>query len=131
MLKKVILFFGMFIFISATFASGNAPQLSGVEVKALFTDKTQYCDQIGKDKTCKTYNGPDGKVVRVMDADGVRREGKWWVSDKGEYCLRWNIKKKDLCFAVFKQEDGSYDLFKKGKHKATIIKLLDGNSEKF
>lgn len=130
MLKVATFLLGMIVFVGTSLAGDNSPQLSGDEVTALFTDKTQYCDQVGKDKTCKTYNAPDGRVTRVMDADGVRREGNWWVNDKGEYCLRWDGKKKDLCFSVFKQQDGSYYLLKKGKHKATITKLLDGNSEK-
>lgn len=129
MFKITSLLFGIIVFSGTAIAGGDSTQLTGDEVTALFTDKTQHCDQVGKDKTCKTYNAADGRVTRIMDADGVRRDGNWWVSDKGEYCLRWDEKKKDLCFTVFKQEDGSYHLFKKGKHKAIITKLLDGNSE--
>lgn len=129
MLKKITILFGMFLSTGMVFADGS-PHLSADEIKALFTDKTQYCEQVGKDKTCKTYNGSDGRVVRVMDADGARREGNWWISEEEQYCLRWDVKKHDLCFFVFKQDDGSYHLFKKGKHKAIITKLLDGNSDK-
>lgn len=135
MLRLLIVTFGILLF-SGTAITGEDsqvsknPQLSGDEVKALFTDRTQYCLQEGKDKTCKTYNAPDGKVTRIMDADGARREGIWWVNEEQAYCVRWDGKTKDLCFAVFKQDDGTYHLWKGGKHKATITKFMDGNVEK-
>ncbi len=129
MFKKIVLLFGVLLYANTAIAGGDSSQLSGAEVKALFTDKTQYCEQQGKDSTCKTFNAADGRVTRVMDADGVRRVGNWRVSATGEYCLRWDGKKKDLCFTVFSQQDGSYHLLRKGKHKATITKFLDGNSE--
>lgn len=129
MFKITSLLFATIVFSATAIAGSDSPQLTSDQVRSLFTDKTQFCDQMGKDITCKTYNAADGRVTRVMDADGVRREGNWWVSDTGEYCLRWNGKKKALCFTVFRQADGSYHLLRKGKHKATITKMLDGNSE--
>jgi len=140
MFKKIILVFSMFLSAGVALAGGESipvpveekqQQLSTDELKTLFTDRTQHCDKIGKDDTCKTYNAPNGRVYRVMDKGGARKEGSWWITDDDEYCVRWDSKKKkkNLCFAVFKQADGTYDLFKKGKHKAKVRKFIDGNSE--
>lgn len=126
MFKHLSLVIGLFLFSGAISADG-ASHLSSQQLKQIFTDKTQLCTQVSKGKTCKTYNGPDGRVVRVMDADGKRREGAWWVSEEEEYCLRWDGKDKDLCFFVYEQDDGTYHLYKNERHKAIITGLLDGN----
>lgn len=120
------LFVGAVFVSGLSFAGGNV-QVKGEALKALFNDMTQHCDQVGKDKTCKTYNGTDGRIGRVMDADGKQRVGDWWVTEDSEYCVHWDIKDYDLCFTVIDMGDGTYEMYKKGKLKALIRKLEPGN----
>lgn len=115
------------------FLSGNSfahGQLNAEELKTRFTDTTQHCRKEKDKSTCTTYFAADGTIKRRMHKDGKRRDGNWEVkADKNLLCITWTGKTKALCFEAFMNNDGTLDMYKKGKHLSTVITFFKGNVE--
>ena len=91
-------------------------------------DKTANCRKEKDKSLCVNYFSPEGVLVQVRDS-GERKDGRWFLDDSDRLCILWNGKLKPLCFVVTENDDVSYNMVRKGKHKSTIPELKDGNTE--
>jgi len=98
------------------------------EIIELVSDKTTECRKEKDQSLCSNYFTGDGVIKRVMHDDGARRDGVWFVDDSDRLCILWQGKIKPLCFVVYEQADGSYNLIKRGRHITTIVGTEDGNT---
>ena len=105
----------------------DAVPLDRHEVIDLVFDKTLECRKEKDQSLCANYLSDAGVVVRVMTADGARKEGVWFVDDKDRLCILWKGTLKPLCFSVYEQDDGTYGLYKKGKLITTLLTIEPGN----
>jgi len=106
----------------------SAKSLDKYELEELVLDKTASCRK-EKDKShCVNYFSPEGVLMQLRDS-GKRKDGRWFLDDSDRLCILWNGKLKPLCFVVTKNDDGTYNMVKSGKHKSTILELKDGNTE--
>lgn len=118
-------------------AGGDAepPPPSGPEsldrdaIVELVSEKTTECRKEKDGSLCANYFTEDGVIRRVMYDDGARKDGRWFVDDQARLCILWDGKIKPLCFVLFEQEDGSYNLIKNGRHITTILGTEDGNTK--
>lgn len=112
----------------APFAQAGETLTAG-DIKPLISGKTTACLKTRDDSTCSTWFSEDGVVKRKMDADGKRKDGRWFVDDSDRLCILWDGKTKPLCLVVTRNDDQTYDLAKKGRHVSTITKFHAGNTE--
>ncbi len=94
----------------------------------LVSEKTTECRKEKDGSLCANYFTEDGVIRRVMYDDGARKDGRWFVDDQERLCILWDGKIKPLCFIIFEQDDGSYNLIKNGRHITTILGTEDGNT---
>jgi len=109
-------------------ASDEPVAMLGHDIIALISDKTTKCVKTKDDSTCSTFFSRDGVVKRILDTNGKRRSGKWYIDEENHLCIRWDGKTKSLVFVVMDMRDSTYNLIKKGKLKSTIIGFSEGNS---
>jgi len=110
--------------------SAEPAPLTRDELRSLVFDKTVDCRKEKDQSTCVNYFSDEGNVVQVLHKDGKRKDGRWFLDDSDRLCILWNGKLKPLCFVVTENEDGTYNMVKRGKHVSTILKLYEGNTEK-
>ena len=111
--------------------SDEPAPLTRDELRALVLDKTADCRKEKDQSTCVNYFSAEGEIAQVLHKDGKRKDGRWFLDDSDRLCILWNGQLKPYCFIVTENQDGSYKMVKKGKHISTILKLYDGNTEKF
>ena len=111
----------------AVFADEAEP-LGRKDIIDLVRGKTTECRKEKDQAMCSNWFSEKGVIKRVMHADGKRKDGRWFVDDQTRLCILWDGKIKPLCFFLFAQPDGSYNLIKKGKHITTITGTADGNT---
>ena len=104
--------------------------LDRFELEELVYDKTANCRKEKDQSLCMNYFSPEGEIIQVRD-NGKRKDGRWFLDDSDRLCILWYGKFRPLCFVVSKNEDGSFNMVRNGKHKSTILKLSDGNTENF
>ena len=121
---------GMFFVISVFALSGSvhAERLSGQEIQSVFAGRTANCIKTKDDSLCNTFMSRDGKVTRHTMKDNKIRPGTWHASKGDQLCIRWKGKKKDSCFDIMSNGNGTYNLDKKGKTKSIITGLDAGNT---
>ena len=107
---------------------GPAP-LDRETIVDLVSEKTTECRKEKDGSLCANYFTEDGVIKRVMYDDGALKDGRWFVDDQERLCILWDGKIKPLCFVLFEQDDGSYNLIKKGRHITTILGTEDGNTK--
>lgn len=95
----------------------------------LVSDKTQECRKEKDGSLCANYFSEDGVIKRMMYEDDARRDGVWFVDDQERLCILWQGKIKPLCFFVYEQADGSYNMIKREKHISTILGSEPGNTK--
>jgi hypothetical protein len=111
-------------------ALADAPEpLGRQEIIDLVRGNTTECRKEKDQSMCSNYFTKEGVIKRVMHADGKRKDGRWFLDDQTRLCILWDGKIKPLCFSVFEQADGNYNLIKKGKHITTITGIEDGNTK--
>lgn len=113
---------------STAFAAGEAA-LDRDAVIELVSERSVLCRKEKDQSLCTNYFSEDGVVKRLMHDDGERRQGVWFVDDQDRLCILWTGKIKPLCFTVYPQADGSYNLIKREKHITTILSTEDGNTK--
>jgi len=113
---------------SLVFADEPGP-LDRKDIIDLVRGKTTECRKEKDQAMCSNWFSEKGVIKRIMAADGKRRDGRWFVDDQTRLCILWDGKIKPLCFTVFAQPEGSYNLIKKGKHITTITGVEDGNTK--
>jgi hypothetical protein len=113
---------------SAVLATDLQP-LGRDDIIELVGDKTTECRKEKDQSMCSNYFTGDGVIKRIMHEDGERRDGVWFVDDTDRLCILWKGRIKPLCFSVFEQADGSYELIKNGRHITTITGVADGNTK--
>lgn len=111
----------------------SAPALAGEQLNQdelldLIYDKTSDCRKEKDQSTCVNYFSPEGEIAQLRES-GVRKDGHWFLDDSGRLCILWHGKYKPLCFVVTENEDGTYNMNRKGKHKSTILDTADGNRD--
>jgi hypothetical protein len=75
-----------------------------------------------------TFFSSAGEIAQVMNDTGKRKDGRWFLDDSDRLCILWSGKLNPLCFVVKKNDGGSFNMVKRGKHVSTILKLFDGNT---
>lgn len=103
--------------------------LTKAEILELVREKSTECRKEKDQSLCTNWFGKYGEFKRQMHDDGARREGVWFVDDQDRLCILWQRKISPLCFTVYEQEDGSYKLYKHGKHISTLLSTEDGNTK--
>jgi hypothetical protein len=124
-----LLLAAILVLLSAVAIAADPEPLDRQSIIDLVMDQTTECRKEKDQSLCSNYFSDDGIIKRVMHEDGARKDGRWFVDDSSRLCILWNGKIKPLCFTVFEQEDGSYNLIKKGKHITTILGAEDGNTK--
>ena len=127
-LTLVLFVFLLALPVSYAESSESAKSLDRFELEELVLDKTANCRKEKDKSLCVNYFSPEGVLVQVRDS-GERKDGRWFLDDSDRLCILWNGKLKPLCFVVTKNDDGSYNMVRRGKHKSTILELKDGNTE--
>ncbi len=126
---KHLLFFLLATGITSFAAFAQAEErLDKAGLYELVYDKTADCRKEKDQSTCVNYFAPDGNLTQVRD-NGKRKEGRWFLDDSDRLCILWNGKYKPLCFVVTANEDDTYKMTKKGKHKSTILDTVEGNRD--
>jgi hypothetical protein len=97
------------------------------EIVELVSGKTAECRKEKDDSLCYNYFTADGVMKQRMHDDGEEKEGVWFIDDEERLCILWTGKIKPLCFVVYEQADGSYNLLRYDNHITTILSLEDGN----
>ena len=96
--------------------------LSGDQVKALISGKTIYVTVIKNGKTWKMYHGPDG-----ISVNSGGKEGKWYISEKGEHCNELVKKAKFKCARIVDMKDGTYErVSSDGERLVKWTRIIDG-----
>lgn len=101
--------------------------LGKAELLELVREQSTECRKEKDQSLCTNWFGKYGTFKRLMHEDGARREGVWFVDDKDRLCILWQRKISPMCFTVYEQGEGVYNLYKKGKHISTIISTEPGN----
>jgi len=99
------------------------------QLQDLVLNKTADCRKEKDQSTCVNYFSAEGEMVQVLHKNGKRKDGRWFLDDSDRLCILWNGKLKPLCFVVTENDDGSYNMVKRGKHVSTMLKLVEGNTE--
>ena len=76
-----------------------------------------------------TQIGEEGRVVRVIEDSGDRKDGVWFLDDSDRLCILWAGKTKPLCFVVDQTPEGEHRMVKNGRHLSSIVTLSVGNTE--
>lgn len=116
--------------VTSTAWSEEPASLSREQLLELVYDKTVDCRKEKDQSTCVNYFSDEGVLVQVLHKNNKRKDGRWFVDDSDRLCILWDGKFKPLCFVVFKNEDGTYNMIKGDKHMSTMLKFYDGNTEK-
>jgi hypothetical protein len=106
-------------------------QLGWSELHALFTDKTAICRKEKDQSDCLNYFSLEGEITQVMIDSGKRKDGRWFLDDSDRFCILWKGRLKPLCFKVYPNDDGTYNLIKKGRHMSTLLEIADGNTQNY
>ena len=110
--------------------STETESLDRQELYDLVYDKTADCRKEKDQSTCVNYFSAEGEIAQLLHQTGKRKNGRWFLDDSDRLCILWNGKIKPYCFVVTENEDGTYNMVKRGKHISTILKLYQGNTEK-
>jgi len=113
---------------TAVVSAADAVALDRDAIVELVSEKTTRCRKEKDQSLCSNYFSEDGVIKRIMDEDGERRDGVWFVDDTDRLCILWAGKIKPLCFTVFEQADGTYNLIRHDEHITTILSTEDGNT---
>lgn len=114
---------------SASGIASDAVPLDHDQLVALVSGKTAACRKEKDQSMCSNWFAGDGTIKQIMKDDGERKDGRWFVDDQERLCILWDGKTKPLCFLVFEQPGGSYNLIKNDRHVTTITGFEHGNSE--
>lgn len=101
--------------------------LGKAEILELVREKSTECRREKDQDLCTNWFGKYGEFKRQMHEDDARRNGVWFVDDQDRLCILWQRKISPLCFTVYEQDDGTYKLYKKGKHISTLMSVEPGN----
>ncbi|NNJ96308.1 MAG: hypothetical protein HKP12_04040 [Gammaproteobacteria bacterium] len=115
---------------ASTAWSDEPVPLTREQLLELVYDKTVDCRKEKDQSTCVNYFSDEGVMVQVLHKNTKRKDGRWFLDDSDRLCILWDGKFKPLCFVVIKNDDGTFNMIKSGKHMSTMLKFYDGNSEK-
>jgi hypothetical protein len=127
-IKLLIAVASLCLAVAANADEAAAIPLDRDEIIELVSEKTTECRKEKDGSLCSNYFSEDGVIKRVMHDDDARRDGRWFIDDEERLCILWDGKIKPLCFAVFEQDDGSFNLIRREKHITTITGVEDGNT---
>jgi hypothetical protein len=113
----------------AAAAAEEGAALERFDIIDVVSDQTTLCRKEKDQSLCSNYFSEDGVIKRIMHDDGERKEGVWFIDDQDRLCILWKGKIKPLCFLVYEQADGSYNLVKNNKHITTILGSEQGNTK--
>jgi len=121
-MKKMIVGI-LLVLISATSIVHAEKQLTGDEVKTLFSDMSWDGVNELKEKEFKAYASPEGRhMVRL--SSGKEKRGKWFVDEHTRHCVeRTHLK----CGNIFDMGSGVYHKKMNGVHTHTLSNFQKGN----
>jgi hypothetical protein len=114
---------------AAPVMAGDPEPLDRFEVEELVSNKTAQCRKEKDGSLCVNYFGEEGAFVQVMQSDGERNDGVWFIDDDDRLCILWKGKIRPLCFSVYAQDDDTYNMIRREKHVSTILATEDGNTK--
>ncbi len=93
--------------------------LNARQLKKLFSDKSVESVTAKKGRLSQTYYAPNGSVEQLRS--GVKRAGKWRVTDEGRICLQMEDR-KEKCRIIVKEGDKykKYIVKKNGDHQHSV-----------
>ena len=102
-----------------------ADELTGDEIKALFSNKTFDIHNVANNKNLMAYDSEDGKhLVFIPWKDKISKR-KWWV-EGNTHCTS-HPKRGDNCKVMKHVGDGVYHGLSDGEHTHTLSNFRDGN----
>ena len=115
-------------------------ELSTLEVTKLFSGKTVEGVNVekGRLKPYRAYFNPNGAIQArhwygKKQHKWRKRNGEWWIDDKGRICAKWEDRDKKKCMFIEKEGEvyRQYKIEKNGsrKHVATFKNFIDGNPD--
>lgn len=106
----------------------NGATLTAEQVRALFAGNTAVTQTLkGGQPTgreFKTYHAPDGEL-RLIDPQGRRAGGTWFVDPLGRYCVQMEGRTKTKCDVVVREGD-AYLRLREGEPRARTT-VEEGN----
>ncbi|UCB54680.1 MAG: hypothetical protein JSW45_12205 [Thiotrichales bacterium] len=129
MLRPTSVFLAVLLYLPAL-PVWSGESLDRFELEELVYDKTANCRKEKDQSLCINYFSPEGEIIQVRDS-GKRKDGRWFLDDSDHLCILWNGKIRPLCFVVTKNGDGTFNMTRHGKHKSTILKISNGNTENY
>jgi hypothetical protein len=127
-------------YLTGDLAAIAGDELSATEVTKLFSGKTVEGVNVKKEnvKPYKAYFNPDGTIQAKhwygkKHLKWKKRNGKWWIDDKGRICVKWEDQDKKKCMVIEKEGEiyRQYRIKNDGsrKHVATFKKFTEGNPD--
>ena len=143
MQKRISVFIGAILVGLMFFGEISAlagDELSTIEVTKLFSGKTVEGVNVEKGhlKPYKAYFNPNGAIQArhwygKKQLKWRKRNGEWWIDDKGRICVKWKDIDKKKCMVIEKEGEvyRQYKINKNGsrKHVATFKKFTVGNPD--
>ena len=114
-------------------------ELSATEITKLVSGKTVEGVSVkkGKLKPYTAYYSPEGTIQakhwygKKQKSKWKKRNGKWWMDNKGRICVKWENTDKKNCLVIKKEGEiyRQYRIEKNGSltHVTTFKKFTDGN----
>jgi hypothetical protein len=99
---------------------GDGRDLSGVEITALFADKTVEGHHERKHYDFRSYYSADGELRSYQGPKKTKRLASWRVKGN-DICVRWKDQTEDLCRRMVEGPDGSYRKEKVRKNGTRLV----------
>ena len=122
------------VFGSSSNAAPDGQDLTGEEMRALFSGKTVSGRHVVKNYDFESYYEPHGKVRVYVGAERKLRNATWTIQGS-EICLNWKDTGTLRCRKMVKGSDGKYRKEKElsgGRRQVvvTFSSFVDGNPNK-
>jgi hypothetical protein len=105
----------------------SAEPMSADAVMNLLSNNTTYCKNLQKNKEYTNYYRDDGTVIKLSPG-GIKKLGRWRVSDNGRHCIDWGEEDGECCHPVIDQGNGTYRKLEEGEPKSEF-RVTEGNPE--
>ena len=111
-------------------AEPGGEKLNSTQIIEVFSGRTSLCIKEKDQSGCSTFMSERGRVKRFTYKDKKQKTGKWHAAGH-QLCILWDGKTRELCFDIYETPKGEYQLFKKGKLKATVTGFEAGDTSGF
>jgi hypothetical protein len=124
--RIILLTIGLILVGLTNFAFADE-NLTGDQVKALFTDKTFDGESLRKNKNYRVFSSANGSM-EIIYSSGKTKTRYWQVDDKGRHCVAKREGSKGRCSVVVNTGDGTYKKLTDDEHTHNMKNFTDGNN---